>query len=315
MKQLITRFASYLPLIVGIAILVIAAPLVPWGKVWPYLTRLTPLTLLVLLGLSGLFYFGRILRYWLMLRMLEEPVAFGKVALACLVAQPVAVLPGGEMYRSSMLKRYGNVSRVHGIPSVFAQSIAESVGLTLIALIGAALIHKYFALLAAIAIIFIAILLYIRWHNSRQSHKFVNKLPFVSINYRRLKSFLEKNRILLTGSNFFVLVAASYVSTFAGIGIVYVCATAFGAQLDLFQAAVAYALPVALEAVSFLPGGLGVNEGGSISILTLFGLSLPLAVAITLITRLFTLGIGFVFGFGAIAWAHVGAYRRYDHSH
>ena len=314
MKQLLTRFASYLPLFVGIAILAIAAPLVPWDKVWPYLTRLTPLTLLALLGLSAIFYFGRILRYWLMLRMLEEPVAFGKVALACLVAQPVAVLPGGEMYRSSMLKRYGNVSKVHGIPSVFAQSIAESVGLTVIALIGATIIRKYFELLVIIAVLFTLILLYVRWHNTRKSHKIVNRLPFVSINYRRLKSFLEKNRILLTGRNFFVLVAASYVSTFAGIGIVYVCATAFGANLDLFQAAIAYALPVALESVSFLPGGLGVNEGGSISIFTLFGLALPLAVAITLITRLFTLGIGFVFGFGAVAWAHLGGYRRYDHS-
>lgn len=247
-----------------------------------------------------------------MLRMLGQPAAFSKVALACLVAQPVSVLPGGELYRSAMLKRYGNVSLVHGTPSVFAQSIAESVGVTIIALIGVAILKRYVAIILIVVCLFGGILIYIRWYNARTSHKLINKIPFVSINHTRLRSFLDKNRVLLTGKNFIILLATSYISTFAGIAIVLICSLAFGSQLNLFQAAIAYALPVALEGVSFLPGGLGVNEGGSISLLTLFGTGLPVAVAITLITRLFTLGIGFPLGFAAILWAKLGAYIHYD---
>ena len=311
MKLPVSAVIKYLPLVVGIAILAVAAPLVPWGKVGPYLLRLTPLDYMLLVGCSLLFYLGRIVRYWLMLRMLHHPVAFDKVAVACMVAQPVSVLPGGEMYRGAMLKRYGNVSLTHGAPSVFAQSIAESIGLLVIALIGAAVLHRYVAVLLVLTVIFGCIMGFIAWRNAHRTHHVINKIPFVDVHHNRLRSFLDKNRTLLIGRNFFVLVLASYISTFAGIAIVFLAAEAFGAHVSPLQAAIAYALPVALESVSFLPAGLGINEGSSVSILALFGTGLPVAVAITLITRLFTLGIGFLYGFGAMAWARIGDYRQY----
>src|SRR3954469_3667253 len=103
MNKYLPILLKYLPLLLGLAILLVAAPLVPWGKVFPYFARLSPVTLGLLVAMSCLYYFGRSLRYWLMLRMLGHPARFDQVAVACLVAQPVAVLPGGELYRASML--------------------------------------------------------------------------------------------------------------------------------------------------------------------------------------------------------------------
>lgn len=307
-----SKLLGFIPLVVGITILVISAAFVPWPKVLPYLSRLGPLEITGLMILSGFYYFGRALRYWLMLRMLGQPMSLGRVTLATLVAQPVAILPGGELYRSAMLKRYGNVDFKDGIPSVFAQSVAETVGLLIIAIIGAFFLHRYVGFVIVISFFFITLLAYIHRHNPRKSHKAINKLPKVNISFPRLKTFLHKNRILLTGTNFVQLLLISYIGTFAGIAIVWMTVAALGHSLSLFGASVSFALPLMIQSLSFLPGGIGVNEQGSVGILLLFGINLPLAVAATLIIRFFTLGTGFLFGFAAMVVDKALGLKRYN---
>jgi uncharacterized protein (TIRG00374 family) len=312
MKQWWQWLGRYGPLAVGLGILAVAAALVPWPKVLPYLGQLSPGAVALLLAGSAVYYLGRSARYWLMLRVLDTPAPFGRVAVACLVAQPVAVLPGGELYRSAMLKRYSGVSPRESVPSVFAQSLAETVGLLVIAIVGTIILQRYGVIVAGIGLGVVAMWAVIRWHNSHTSHRLVNKLPWVNVRHAQVKSFLDKNRRLLSGRNLWALVVAAFISTVAGVEIVYVAAGAVGVPLSPLQAAVAYAVPAVLEAVSFLPGGFGVNEQGSVGILTLFGTGLPAAVAITIITRLFTLGMGFVYGFGAMAVARLAELKRYD---
>lgn len=265
-----------------------------------------------LLFICSIFYYlGRILRYWMMLRFLGEPVGFDKVALAVLIAQPIAVLPGGELYRIAMLKRYANVSLRDGVPSVFAQSLAESIGLLAIAIIGAAFLRRYLLILLIVALVMLSLMLLIRWRNNRKSHAIVSKLPFINISYSRFKRFMEKNRRLMTGWNFLLLIAAAYVSIFAGISAVFVTANAFGGSLNIYEAAISFAIPVMLESISFLPGGIGVNEQGSVGMLSLFGMALPMAVAVTIAVRLTTLGSGFLYGFLAFGFARLASYKEY----
>jgi len=312
MNTLVRTSLKYLPLVLGLAILAVAVPFVPWAKVGPYLARLSPVTLGLLTGLGALYYFGRILRYWLMLRMLERPARFDQVAVACLVAQPVAVLPGGELYRASMLKRYANVSMKHGSPSVFAQSIIEAMGLIGLALLGAAALHRYVAIVLGLAIIMVLIWAAIKWQSAKTSHKLINNVPKVTVSLGRVAVFMEKNRTLFHRKNFAILLGATLISTVAGAGMIMVASQALGSNLSFLQAIIGYTLPTALEAVSFLPAGLGINEQGSVGIFRLFGMNLALAVALTILVRLFTLGIGFVFGFAAMGWARLAHYRRYD---
>lgn len=312
MKINLAAIARYLPLLIGLTIIAVGSLFVPWDKVTPYLKELSLTTILLLIICSLFYYFGRILRYWLMLRILDEPAPFGKVALACLIAQPVSILPAGELYRSTMLKRYANVSFRNGVPSVFAQALTESIGLLVIALVGAIFMHRYVGLMVVIAVIFFSLIAVLKWHSTKRSHKLVNKVPKVSISRRRLNEFLHKNRTLLSSKNFLLLLITSYISTFAGIAAVFIAANALDASLNLFESAIAFSLPVILQGVSFLPAGLGVNEQGSVGIMTLFGIGLPAAVAITILVRAVTVGTGFIYGLIAFLIARFIGMKEYS---
>jgi uncharacterized protein (TIRG00374 family) len=313
MKSAITKYSRYLPLVLGLAILIIAATLVPWSKVLPYLLRLSPLSMLLLLGLSALYYFGKIARYWLLLKMLGQKTSFRIVALACLVAQPVSILPGGELYRGIMLKRYGNVALSESAPGVFAQSLTESLGLVIIALIGASILHRYVGVTALIAAVIIAIISAVNFYNGRHAHRVTNVVPGVNLHHSRVRAYLDRNQVLLSGKNFLFLFMVSLISTGSGIAILGVSALSLGHGLSLAQAAIAFALPTTLEAISFLPGGMGANEGSSVGLLTLFGTGLPEAIALTILVRLFTLGTGFLFGFAAMLAARLLKVKQFKH--
>jgi uncharacterized membrane protein YbhN (UPF0104 family) len=303
---------KYLPLGLGLVVFVACFSLVPPGQVAAAMGRLSWPAVAALIVVSAGYYLGRIIRYWLMLRMLGQPAGFGRVTLACLVAQPASVLPGGELYRSSMLKRYANISLAHGLPSVFAQSLAETVGLLLIALMGAVMLHRYLLVVLGLGAVFGGLIALVKWQSRRRSHRLLNALPGINIHHSQLYPFIQKNRVLLNWRNFSLLLAASYISTFSGVAVLFLAAPELGVHLSWSQAAIAYALPTVLGAVSFLPGGLGASDGGTIGILALFGLSPALGVVLALVLRLFTLGVGFAYGFGAMAWAAVTGAKRYD---
>ena len=109
-----------------------------------------------------------------------------------------------------------------------------------------------------------------------------------------------------------MLLSITLIGMAAGTGMLFIGAAALGEPLALEQAVVGYTLPTALEVVSFLPAGLGVNEQGSVVVMRVFGQPLAAAVALTLIVRLFTLGAGFLFGFAAMGVARIAGYDRED---
>ena len=305
MKPKLRKFLRYAPLCIGLALLAIAAAFVPWHKVWPYFRELSILNLLALAGLSLCYYLGRILRYWLMLRMLGQPTKFGTVSLAYLVAQPVSMMPGGELFRGVTLKRYAGVSLSDSAPGVFAQSLAESIGLVGIAIMGAAAIHHYLLVTVALGLVFALILAGINYYQGHHAHRLTNLVPGINFHPSKVRAYLNRNRVLLSGGNFFVLLGTSFISTGAGILILLIAVGALDQHLSLAQTAIAFTLPVTLEALSFLPGGLGTNEGSSVGLLVLFHIATAPAIAITIVVRLFTLGIGFLYGFLAIGYAHL----------
>jgi uncharacterized protein (TIRG00374 family) len=308
----VQKLLKYLPLLLGLTILALLIPFVPWGEVWPLLRQLSPAAIAGLLACSLLYYLGRSLRYWKMLQYLGEPVPFRKVALAVLAAQPVAVLPGGELYRAEMIKRYGKVSHEVTLPSVFSQSVIEAIGLVGVALVGAVFLNRYVAILIGVAAALVGVWQLIKRLRPSTGHKAVNRLPWVNVSHEKVESFMEKNRRLFGRRTFPVLLSITLIGMAAGTGMLFIGAAALGEPLALEQAVVGYTLPTALEVVSFLPAGLGVNEQGSVVVMRVFGQPLAAAVALTLIVRLFTLGAGFLFGFAAMGVARIAGYDRED---
>jgi uncharacterized membrane protein YbhN (UPF0104 family) len=308
----IDSIKKFLPLLVSVAILGIVTIFVPWKDVAEGLKKLTWSNILILCLLSLVYYYGKVFRYWQMLRMLDMPMSFGRVTLAYFTAHPVALLPAGELYRTVMFKKYGNAPPERTSSIIVAQGLIEALALLIIALAGAITIKKGLLPIVALASVFGFIILSLKYSNLNKGHKLINKLPGVSLSRFKYRAFKDTHTELFHRYNFLKLLVSSYITTAAGIAILMESTSAVGARIDVYQAAIAYALPVILGAVSLLPGGLGANEQGQVGILALFGVGFTPAIIITLLLRSFTLGIGLVYGLVAILLSQVITLRTYD---
>lgn len=288
---------KFLPLILGLLILAIGSVFVPWADVFPYLAKLTPFSYVLVIGLGSAFYLTRILRYKYMLRVLDAPHSFRRTAVAYLEAQPVSLIPGGEAYRTVTLKKHVDVPFSKSVPVVFLQSFTENIGLVSLALVSAIFLRQQVLLVAVLAIIYILILLLLRTRRTAdRSRRALNKLPFVNLAKKKFMGFIGKNKKLLSGFSLVVLLSSSIVSSLIAALLLWLIASDMDIQLNYAQAIIAFALPMVLQNITFLPGGIGVNEQGSVGVLLLLGVSLPAAVALTIIMRLVTLGLGVVLG-------------------
>lgn len=118
-----------------------------------------------------------------------------------------------------------------------------------------------------------------------------------------LSTTLMRARALLRWGRLLPVLAIAIVSWGAeGIG-VWALASAFPASPDLVFSIGVYGLAILAGAAAvFLPAGLGGTEAAMTGLLLAAGLSLPEAVAVTLICRLATLWFAVGLGAGALLW-------------
>lgn len=288
---------KYLPLTISALIIAVGSFFVPWHEVIPYLQRLSLSSYLLVVSLGTAYYLVRIMRYHYMLGILKAPRSFHRTVLAYFIAQPISLLPAGETYRMHTLKKHVNVPLSKGGPVVIIQSFTENLSLVLLALASAVVLKQQVLIVIAIIVAYLFILVLLRSRRAAEkSRKIINKLPFVNFARSKFRAFITKNKILLSGKRFFVLLASGFASSVIAIILLFVLASDMDIHITLVQAVIVFTLPTVLQNISFLPGGIGVNEQGSVGILLILGISLPAAVALTLLIRLVTLGWGVVLG-------------------
>jgi len=297
MKSTLYSLLKYLPLVIGITILSVGAFFVPWREVLPYFSRLSPMSYISIFVLGIAYYLVRIIRYYYMLGVLKAPRSFYHTVLAYFIAQPVSLLPAGEAYRVVTLKKHVKVPPEKGVSIVFIQSFTENIAMVVLALASALILHKQVEIILGIILLYIVILSLIRSRRTAEkSRRLLNKLPFVSLAQAKLHPFVKKNKTLLSGRSLVMLFLSGFASTLLAIILLYIIAGDIGIQLTFTEAAIAFVLPTVLQNLSFLPGGIGVNEQGTVGILVILGAALPAAVALTLIMRFVTLILGVVLG-------------------
>jgi uncharacterized protein (TIRG00374 family) len=297
MKSIRSHFLKYFPLATGILILCIGAFFVPWHEVLPYFSRLSIGSYVSIFGLGTAYYLVRIIRYYYMLGVLKAPRSLRQTLLAYFIAQPVSLLPAGEAYRIVTLKRHVKVPTSKGISIVFIQSFTENVALVVLALISAVALKQQVIVILGLMLLYLVIFVLLRSRRTAEnSRRLLNRLPFVSFAQTKFHSFIKKNKTLLSGNSLVVLFLSGFASSLLAIILLFIVANDLGIQLDFTQAIIAFALPTVLQNVSFLPGGIGVNEQSTVGILVILGSSLPAAVALTLIMRFVTLILGVVLG-------------------
>ena len=292
---------KYLPLAAGLTILSVIIVLAPWEQIDDLLEEMHPSAFVVLACLSLTYFLSKSIRFWYILRLLGIRAPLSTVTLLYFAGQPFSFLPAGEFYRAVLLEKYLKIRLSRAAPSVTIQGLVEAIILLGLSLVGAFMIGQNRLAVASIALVLGGLIVALRKGWLVESHRFINKLPFVKIREEKYRHFIRSHQQLTSPGPLTLLSALSLVPVLAGIGIVFVSADAIGSHLGAVGAVISYCVPVVVSGLSFLPGGLGVGDGGMIGFLHLFGISTAAAVTITLLMRIFTLAAGVLYGLVAQA--------------
>lgn len=296
MNFLSTIARKYLPLFAGLIILVVIGFLAPWSQVGDLLTRVPAVIFVILFALSLIYFFSKAFRFWYILKLLGVDLPLPRVLLLYFAGQPFSFLPAGELYRTILLEKYADIRISRSAPSVTIQGIVEAIVLLGFSLVGAFIIGQNRVAVGAVALLLVLLIVSLRQGWFLGKHRLLNKLPFISVREEKYHKFVKGHQHLMAPGSLALLTGMSFIPVMAGIGILYFSAVGIDSQLRLVESVISYTIPVVLAGLSFLPGGIGVGEGGTIGLLHIFGVSAAAAVTITVLLRAATLVIGIVYG-------------------
>jgi uncharacterized membrane protein YbhN (UPF0104 family) len=94
------RLKRVLPFIISLLLVGVLAGYAPWGEVGHIFADFDAGTIVGLVGLSLVYYALKTVRFWYLLQAMGINQPFKLVALSYMSAQPVTLLPAGELYRS-----------------------------------------------------------------------------------------------------------------------------------------------------------------------------------------------------------------------
>lgn len=258
------------------------------------------------LGLALTNYAVRVLRWELYLRALGLRIPWRDSLLVFLAGFSLTVTPGklGEVLKAFLLRESHGIPAARTAPIVVAERLTDLVGLLVLAAAGAFTfdVDRRFLVAAAalvaggLAVISIEplALAFVRG---------AGRLPGLRNLGPKLEEFYRSTAILLRPGPLLASVALSTLSWWFECVAFWVVVRGFaGATIALPSATFIYASMTIAGALSFLPGGLGITEGGMLALLTRFGTGTGTAVAAaaTFITRLCTLWFAVLLGLGAL---------------
>jgi len=199
MKQRTKRYLRrYIPLLVSIVLVIVLVGYAPWGQVGKILADFDLGSILLLIGLSLIYYALKTIRFWYLLQAMHIHQPLNVVAVSYISAQPVSLLPAGEIYRSHELRKHTGVPIEASLPQFTMQGILEGGAMALLMLISAlalgtlrlpAIILAAFVLLLIIAIS--------RGYVSNAT-RLANRLPFVNLTEKSIQRFSKRHKAVLT---------------------------------------------------------------------------------------------------------------------
>jgi uncharacterized protein (TIRG00374 family) len=261
------------------------------------------------IGLAVLNYVFRFIRWALLLRDRDIQVPTRDSAVVFVAGFALAVTPGkvGELVKSYLLRSIHGVPVARSAPVVIAERVADLVALLLLCVIGVALYGVALTLVIAAAAIVGLLLLVLAWPT------LAHRLADLVTRPRRLHRFRDRAHELVDGlaalSRPAVLLWSTALSTIAWlcecVGFALIVNAFPGADVPFGLAMLIYAATTIAGALSFLPGGIGVTEGGMTLLLveSSHGIDQPSAAAATILTRLATLWFAVAIGVIAMAIA------------
>ncbi len=261
------------------------------------------------LSLAAINYLLRFLKWELYLRRLGVRIPLRDSFAIFLSGFSLTVTPGkvGEVLKSYLLREAHGVPMARTAPIVVAERLTDLVALALLALVGVgSILHgagaeriAWVALgLVGVAVACVA--------SERLAHALIDlvaAVPGIGKLAPKLREFYGATRELLAPAPLLLATLLSVVAWLCECVAFWLVLRGFpGAQAPLLLCTFIYAAMTIAGALSFLPGGLGVQEIGMVKLLIAqaHGVSAPLAAAATFITRLCTLWFAVLIGVAAL---------------
>ncbi|EGV50704.1 lysylphosphatidylglycerol synthase transmembrane domain-containing protein [endosymbiont of Riftia pachyptila] len=303
--------ASYIkPLIysalIGILLYVLMTIYAGKDNILSALTNLTPLALIIILGLSIFNYIIRFARWNWYVNQFGHHIPANKHILYYFSGFSLTTTPGkvGEAIRFVYLKRYG-ISLTKSLAALFAERFSDLLAMCILA--GFAAIHfdKYKNIeIGIVAIISLALLVLQSKRTIEYSEAALTPSPHTKLSVFVKKAFqmihlsmpLLKSWILAGG------LLLSLLSWGAEGYAFYFITQLMDISVTIWLGIGIYAISVLIGALSFIPGGLGSTEAVMGFLLVAAGASPGDAVASTIICRVSTLWFAVFIGLVCMSW-------------
>lgn len=266
------------------------------------------------IGLSLANYAVRFVRWQIYLAHQAVEVPVGSSALVFGAGLSLAITPAklGELVKSYLLRELHDIPATRTAPIVVAERVTDLVALLVLATIGVA-VYGVEPLLIAIAggVIGFGLLL-LAWPRPARALIELLTRPQFARKFRAPMHEMYGGLVSLCRPRLLGIATAIAVPSWACecVGFALIVNAFPGAQIDIALAMVIYAAATIAGALSFLPGGLGVTEGGMAILLVQSGVDQAVAFAATLLVRLATLWFGVLLGIVLLAVARGRISRR-----
>jgi glycosyltransferase 2 family protein len=273
-----------------------------WHKVVDALEHYAWATAAGALTLAAINYLLRFLKWELYLRRLGVRIPLRDSFGIFLSGFSLTVTPGkvGEVLKSYLLREVHGVPMARTAPIVVAERLTDLVALAALALIGVgALAGGERIAWVALGLVGVAVAVVA---SERLAHKVIDLIgaaPGIGKLAPKLREFYGATKELLAPAPLVVATLLSIVAWMCECLAFWLVLHGFdGAAASLKLCTFIYATMTIAGALSFLPGGLGVQEIGMVKLLIAqaHGVSEPVAAAATFITRLCTLWFAVVVG-------------------
>jgi glycosyltransferase 2 family protein len=258
------------------------------------------------LTLAAINYLLRFLKWELYLRRLGVRIPIRDSFGIFLSGFSLTVTPGkiGEVLKSYLLREAHGVPMARTAPIVVAERLTDLVALASLALIGVgALAGGERIAWVALALVGVAVAVVA---SERLAHAVINlvgAMPGVGKLAPKLREFYGATKELLAPAPLILATLLSIVAWLCECVAFWLVLRGFaGADASLKLCTFIYATMTIAGALSFLPGGLGVQEIGMVKLLIAqaHGVSEPMAAAATFVTRLCTLWFAVIIGVVAL---------------
>lgn len=303
------KYRALLFVIIGLFILYAITHAVNPKELLNQISRFPKERILFLCILSIIISVLKSWRFFLLLRKNDIDVNFLQICKVYIAGQSTTPIPGGEIFRSLLLKHETGLSTKETSGSVVMQALMVFFSSAMIGILGS-FIYGLLVNIALMTLIIILLSIYfilnekifLKLFKKMATHQKLKKPASVLMaTHKNVRhNMIHRGSEYKPGMTFLLSFIIGLLSNFVGGFMIYTIISAYSIPINYIQSVYIYAMSIIIGAVSgIVPGGLGLAEGGITGLLVLLRVELSKAFAIVIIFRfinlIFYILLGIVF--------------------